>query len=230
MDAWIKIIIVLILLSMLSWVVGMFLYDPFVALILMAAILTILVIFVEPATGKAMAQVTFPLIILLFIVQVYLTPGFTLNELWMLLVLGAVLYLMFTMFTGGGGLEGGLFDPSIAIKLFPLFGMMVGISILADPTFRTTVLIMAGTILCMMAVYAVALRGYDKWPTQRYIKTTGLTALTDINPTGKVKAGSEIWWARTSGEPIKAGEQVRIVRISGLTLVVTKLEPEAEQS
>ncbi len=228
MDAWIKIIVIMIMLSMLSWVVGMFLYDPFTALILMAAILTLMVILFEPATGKAMAQVTFPLMILLFIVQVFLTPSFSLSELWMLIVLGAVLYLMFTMFTGGSGMEGSFFDPSIAIKLFPVFGLMVFISILADPTYKTAVLIMAGTILCMMGVYTVALRGYEKWPTTKYFKTTGLVALTDINPTGKVKSGSEIWWARTTGTPIRAGEQVAIVRISGLTLIVEKQDLEAE--
>jgi hypothetical protein len=75
MDAWIKIFIVLVMLSALSLVVGYMIHDPFVGLILLAVILTLLVVTVEPATGKAMAQVTIPIVIILFVFQIVLNPG-----------------------------------------------------------------------------------------------------------------------------------------------------------
>jgi hypothetical protein len=82
-DAWIKIFIVLVMLSALSLVLGYMIHDPFVGLILLAVILTLLVVTVEPATGKAMAQVTIPIVIILFVFQIVLNPTFVF-EIWML--------------------------------------------------------------------------------------------------------------------------------------------------
>ncbi len=221
MDAWIKICVVLMMLSVLSWVIGIVMFDPFVGLILLAVVLTLLVLTVEPATGKAMAQVVIPLIVVLFAFQVYLN-GMEFN-VWMLFATGAVLFLMLAMFTGGGGLmHGGFIDAKLAIKLFPVYGLAIIVSTIADPSHRTTVYIMAGTVLGLMAVYAVFLRNYDDWPEYQYHKTQDLVALTDINPRGKVKAGAEIWWARTVGPPIQKGEKVRLVALSGITMIVAR--------
>ncbi|MHA1770238.1 MAG: NfeD family protein [Candidatus Thorarchaeota archaeon] len=223
MDAWIKICVVLLMLSMLSWVVGIVIFDPFVGLILLAVILTLLVLTVEPATGKAMAQVVIPLIIVLFMFQVYMN-GLEFNG-WMLIATAALLFLMLAMFTGGGGvMHGGFIDAKMAIKLFPVYGLAIIVSAVLDPTHRTTVYIMAGTVLGLMAVYMVFLRNYDDWPEYEYNKARGLIALTDINPRGKVKAGAEIWWARTVGPPIREGEKVRLVALSGITMIVTRDE------
>jgi membrane-bound ClpP family serine protease len=38
-----------------------------------------------------------------------------------------------------------------------------------------------------------------------------------------VKAGAEIWWAKTRGPPIREGEKVAVVAISGLTMVVDRV-------
>ncbi|MCF2136147.1 MAG: hypothetical protein K9W43_02815 [Candidatus Thorarchaeota archaeon] len=223
MDAWIKICVVLLMLSMLSWVIGIVIFDPFVGLILLAVVLTLLVLTVEPATGKAMAQVVIPLIIVLFMFQVYMN-GLQFNG-WMLLATAAMLFLMLAMFTGGGGvMHGGFIDAKMAIKLFPIYGLAIIVSAILDPTHRTTVYIMAGTVLGLMAVYMVFLRNYDEWPEYEYNKARNLIALTDINPRGKVKAGAEIWWARTVGPPIREGEKVRLVALSGITMIVTRDE------
>jgi membrane-bound serine protease (ClpP class) len=48
------------------------------------------------------------------------------------------------------------------------------------------------------------------------------TALTDLSPEGLVRLPSEIWKAMTEGEPVKKGEKVRVLRLAGLTLTVTK--------
>ena len=67
MDAWIKILVVMVMFSALSMVMPFLLIDPFVGLILLGVLLTLLVLTLEPATGKAMAQVTVPLVLILFV-------------------------------------------------------------------------------------------------------------------------------------------------------------------
>jgi membrane-bound ClpP family serine protease len=222
MDAWIKIFVVLMLMSAMSMVLGYLIFDPFVGLILLGVILTLIIMTLDPATGKAMAQVIIPIVIILFVFQVFLDSDFTF-EPWMLFVVGGVLYIFFILFTGGGGsLEGGLIDAGVSIKLFPLYGVAIFLSVLADPTRKTTVYIMVGTVSCLMILYMAFLRNYDKWPLYSYEKQTGVIALSDINPRGKVRAGAEIWWAKTTGPPIKEGERVIVQGVTGLTMIVTK--------
>ncbi|MBN2228843.1 MAG: hypothetical protein JW779_04545 [Candidatus Thorarchaeota archaeon] len=227
MDAWIKIFVVMIMFSMLSMVMTYFLIDPLVGLILLAVILTLLVITLEPATGKAMAQVTVPLVVILFVMEVFYTNLFSpepiVFEYWMLLVIGFVLYIMFTVFTGGSSfVEGGFIDAKVSLKLFPIYGIAIFLSVLIDPTRQLTVYIMAGTVGCMMILYFVFLRDYDQWPAYSQFKYSDIHAISDINPKGKVKTGAEIWWAKTTGPPIKTGERVVIVGITGMTMLVAR--------
>ena len=220
MDAWIKIVVVLMLMSAMSLVVGYLIFDPFVGLILLGVILTLMIMTLDPATGKAMAQVIIPIVIILFVFQVFLYPGDI--AWWMPFVVGAVLYILFILFTGGGGsLEGGIIDAGVSIKLFPLYGLAIFLSALADPTRKTTVYIMVGTVSCLMILYMAFLRNYDKWPLYSY-EQSGVITLTDINPRGKVKAGAEIWWAKTTGPPIKEGERAIVKGVTGLTMIVAK--------
>jgi membrane-bound ClpP family serine protease len=220
-DAWIKILVVLMMMSALSMAITYLFLNPFVGLILLVVILTMLVMTVEPATGKAMAQVTVPIILILFVFQIILVPGF-IFDVWMLAIIGAVLYMMFAMFTGGGTLEGALIDAKISLKLFPLYGIAIFISMLVDPTNQTTVYIMVGTVGGLMLLYMAFLRNYDQWPEYHYGKMGTLVAISDINPRGRVKSAQEIWWARTTGPPISEGEQVVALGVSGLTLMVAK--------
>jgi len=228
MDAWIKIFVVMIMFSALSMVMTWFLVDPVTGLILLAVILTLLVITLEPATGKAMAQVTVPLVVILFVMEIFLTnlsgtPFYFEN--WMLLVIGFILYMMFTMFTGGSSfVEGGFIDAKVSLKLFPFYGIAIILSIFIDPSRQLTVYIMAGTVMGMMGLYFVFLRDYDEWPAYSQFKYSDIHAISDINPKGKVKTGAEIWWAKTTGPPIKSGEKVVIVGISGMTMIVAKPE------
>ncbi len=223
MDAWIKILVVMILMSAMSMVLGMLLFDPFVGLILVAVILTLMVLTVEPATGKAMATVTVPIIIVLFVIQVIFFGADLIFSPWMLFIIGAILYMMFTFFTGGGGiLEGGFIDAKLSLKLFPIYGVAIFISYWIDPTGHTTVYVMVGTIACLMAIYVVFLRGYDHWPQYEYGKMHNIVAISDINPKGKVKSGAEIWWAKTTGPPISSGERVHVLGIVGMTMIVAK--------
>ncbi len=227
MDAWIKIFIVMIMFTALSMVMTYLLVDPLVGLILLGVILTLLVLTLEPATGKAMAQVTVPLVVILFVMEIYLTSLHTVVvfDTWMLLVIGFILYAMFTIFTGGSSfMEGGFIDAKVSLKLFPIYGVAIYLSILIDPSNQLTVYIMAGTVMGMMGLYFVFLRDYDKWPAYSQFKYSDIQAITDINPKGKVKTGAEIWWAKTTGPPIKSGEKVVILSITGMTMIVAKPE------
>jgi len=144
---------------------------------------------------------------------------------WMLFVIGAILYILFMMFTGGSSfVEGGFMDAKVSLKLFPVYGIAIFLSILIDPTNKLTVYIMAGTVIGMMALYFAFLRNYDKWPAYSQMKYADIHAISDINPRGKVKTGAEIWWAKTTGPPIKNGEKVVIVDIKGMTMMVARPE------
>lgn len=229
MDAWIKILVVMIMFSALSMVMTIFLVDPLVGLMLFGVLLTLLVITLEPATGKAMAQVTVPLVIILFVMEILFTDMYSPEPLsfpfWMLFVIGAVLYILFMMFTGGSSfVEGGFMDAKVSLKLFPIYGIAIFLSVLIDETHKLTVYIMAGTVIGMMALYFAFLRDYDKWPAYSQLKYSDIHAISDINPRGKVKTGAEIWWARTTGPPIKTGEKVVIVDIKGMTMIVARPE------
>ncbi len=223
MDAWIKILVVMVLVSALSMVLGILVFNPFYGLILIGIILTLLVITVEPATGKAMAQVTIPIVILLFVIEVVLFGSALIFDPLMIFVIGGVLYILFAMFTGGGGfIEGGFIDAKISLKLFPFYGLAIVIAWFIDPTGHMPVYIMVGTVFCLMLLYMAFLRNYDEWPEYQYSKMRNLVALTDINPKGKVKTGAEIWWAKTTGPPIMAGEKVSVLGLSGMTMIVMK--------
>lgn len=212
----------MLMFSALGMVMPFLAIDPFVGLILLGVLLTLLVLTLEPATGKAMAQVTVPLVIILFVFQVWINPAFTFKD-WMLIVIFAVMYLMFTMFTGGSSfIEGGFIDAKVSLKLFPLYGVAIFLSILIDETRQLTAYIMAGTVICLMLLYSAFLRNYADWPTYSQFKYSDIHAVTDLNPKGKVKTGAEIWWARTDGPPIKSGEKVVIDHITGMTMIVRR--------
>ena len=46
------------------------------------------------------------------------------------------------------------------------------------------------------------------------------TAITDLNPKGTARVNSEFWEAATQDIAIKAGQQVEVVGMDGMTLVV----------
>lgn len=227
MDAWIKIFVVLLLMSLLSVLIGYVLFDPFIGLILVAIVLTLLVVAVEPASGKAMAQVIVPIVLILFAMQVFFTPGYTFDYMQIIIMAG-ILFLMLAIFTGGGGfVDGGFIDAKVSCKLFPFYGVAILISVLIDPTRTTTVYLMVGTVMGLMVLYGIFLRGYDKWPLfSEYGKMRNIEAISDINPVGKVKAGAEIWRARTDGPPISKGERVSVRGITGLTMIVSREDSE----
>ena len=134
-DAWIKILVVMVLMSAMSLVLGILVFNPFYGLILVGIILTLMVLTVEPATGKEMAQVVIPIVIILFVFEMILVGASFIFDPIMIFVVGAILYMMFAMFTGGGGImEGGFIDAKLSLKLFPIYGVAIFIAWFIDPT------------------------------------------------------------------------------------------------
>jgi membrane-bound serine protease (ClpP class) len=53
------------------------------------------------------------------------------------------------------------------------------------------------------------------------------TAITDLNPKGTARVNSEFWEAATQDIAIKAGQQVEVVGMEGMTLLVKPAEQKA---
>lgn len=52
--------------------------------------------------------------------------------------------------------------------------------------------------------------------------------LEDIDPEGKIRYASEIWYAVTMGRKLLQGEQVKICRIKGLRLLVEEMHMDSD--
>jgi membrane-bound ClpP family serine protease len=109
----------------------------------------------------------------------------------------------------------------MSLKLFPIYALAILLASIADPSHRTTAVMMAVTIGGMMVLYMVFLRDYDEWPEVTYGPNT-VIAMTDLDPRGKVKTGGEVWWARATDPPIRAGENVLVRGVSGVTMIVSR--------
>lgn len=126
------------------------------------------------------------------------------------------------------------FAPSHGVlTLGGAISMLLGLLMLfesPDPALRVSwvvALTLTGlTSLFFVAIVAAGIRA------QQARRVTGMEALsgavavarTDISPRGKIFYDGAYWNAVTAGEPIKAGEQVIIERMEGLTAVVRKEE------
>ncbi len=80
--------------------------------------------------------------------------------------------------------------------------------------------------LALFPFLRVAYEPHGKGGTHDLVGATGIAA-EDLNPTGYIRLGAELWRAeiRGSGEPILAGRQVRVRAVLGLTLIC---EPDDE--
>jgi len=73
----------------------------------------------------------------------------------------------------------------------------------------------------------LAARGQPVTTGQEALEGSAGVALTDLDPRGTVRARGETWTADSSGDPIRAGAAVRILRVRGVNLLV---EPAPEES
>ncbi|MEE8503513.1 MAG: nodulation protein NfeD [candidate division NC10 bacterium] len=86
----------------------------------------------------------------------------------------------------------------------------------------------AATTGFFLLVIGAAIRAHRRQPVTGHEGLIGQIALvkTALKPEGQIFLRGEIWKAR-SEEPVKPGGQVEVTGISGLTLKVRKLSPEA---
>jgi membrane-bound serine protease (ClpP class) len=103
----------------------------------------------------------------------------------------------------------------------------------ADPELRLSWWAVGGALFATLAFFlwimTAALRARGARPVsgaEAMVGTVGL-ARTDIAPEGQVMARGTLWRARTGGEAIPQGSQVRIRSVSGLMLVVEPLQEDA---
>lgn len=54
-------------------------------------------------------------------------------------------------------------------------------------------------------------------------------AISPLSPEGQIRVQGEVWKARTTGNTIAKGESVRVVEVSGLTVIVEPLKQSAAQ-
>ena len=47
-----------------------------------------------------------------------------------------------------------------------------------------------------------------------------------MDPRGNVKTGAEVWWAKATDPPIRAGKHVVVRGVSGVTMIVSKHEDD----
>ena len=95
-----------------------------------------------------------------------------------------------------------------------------------DVAWWTTLLVIAGTVLFMLAAVPAAIRSRFSTPTvgrEAMIGEMGV-AEVDVDPDGVVRVRDALWRARTNrATPISAGEPARVIEVDGLVLEV---EPE----
>jgi membrane-bound serine protease (ClpP class) len=87
----------------------------------------------------------------------------------------------------------------------------------------TVVLAIAGTLAALMAIVATKIVQVRKLaPVTGQDEMVGQVGVAreTLDPRGQVFVHGELWQARTDGEPIPAGSQVRVERVDGLTLEV----------
>lgn len=94
------------------------------------------------------------------------------------------------------------------------------------------IILMAALIVFFSLIILRAILNAMKSPARmgvdRFVGEVG-QAITDLSPNGEVKISHQIWSASSVGKNVKAGENVKVVSISGVRLLVTTVD-DVEQS
>jgi membrane-bound serine protease (ClpP class) len=86
----------------------------------------------------------------------------------------------------------------------------------------TTASLAAGVVLLLRALLRMR-RMPVSTGAEALIGKTGVV-VSELAPEGKVRVNSEVWTARVADGVVRAGEQVRVLSVEGVTLRVTKDE------
>ncbi|MCD6380813.1 MAG: hypothetical protein J7L50_00610 [Candidatus Odinarchaeota archaeon] len=225
MGEFIKILLAFLLMSFLGVAMfQIFAVNPLIGLISLVVVSVLIIALFEPATAKATAKVLMPLIIIMFLYYLLVIPiQLTIFDIFMIAL---VLYFLFIVFAGAEGMasKSALVKSKVAIKLMPAYAIVMIVAMLSDPTGKLAALTISATILVLMGIYIVVLKNYDNWPAYRYIVGKVGVVEMDLTPRGKIRIGSEIWWAESiDGRKIEKGTKVVIVKVDGLTAYVKPL-------
>ena len=100
----------------------------------------------------------------------------------------------------------------------------------SHPGYPLIVLVTLGMSGVFLGILRMALKARVRPPITGKSSLVGETgrALESFQEKGRVKFQSEIWWA-TSTKPISEGQEVRVLDVSGLTLVVEPVWKEVEK-
>ena len=225
MGEFIKVFLAFLLVSFLGIIIfQIFTVNPVIGLISLVIVSVLIIALFDPVTAKATAKVLLPLIIVMFLYYLLITP-IQLSIIDLILI-AIVLYFLFIVFTGAEGMASktALVKSKVAIQLMPAYAVVIVIALLADPSGKLAAFTISGTILALMGIYIVALKNYDNWPTYHYMVGKIGVVESDLKPRGKVKFGAEIWWAKSiDGTEIPKNTKVVVLRVEGLTLYVRPL-------
>jgi membrane-bound serine protease (ClpP class) len=118
-----------------------------------------------------------------------------------------------------------------------LFTLILGGLFLFDPSVPNArvsipLIVAMGLVIALffLVVVRAVLRARRRPVTagrEALIGATGI-ALTDLDPSGSVRARGESWSARTSADPIERGTEVKVTGMKGLRLEVEPMPKDAE--
>lgn len=105
------------------------------------------------------------------------------------------------------------------------YGMQIGFEFITTSKLAFELTLIGIAAFIAFGLYA-ALKIRMRQPTTGTEELIGktTTVLEDIDPVGTVKIHGEIWQAKSDTGDIAKGEDVRIIRKEGLTLIVEKLD------
>jgi membrane-bound serine protease (ClpP class) len=150
------------------------------------------------------------------------------NWAGVLLMIISVALVIAELHTQGGGVLG-----VGAIITFVLGSLLLyqpmGVPSPAAPAVRVSPWLVAALTTAMAAFFGLVIRSLVR--AQRAPVLTGTQALlgrigiaaTDLVPTGQVRVDSEVWSAIAAYDTVRAGDEVEVIDVEGVTLIVRRL-------
>jgi membrane-bound serine protease (ClpP class) len=141
-----------------------------------------------------------------------------------LIIVGIVLFLLEIKITSYG-----------LLTIGGLVALFLGSIMLIDPVSPLEIVSVSMTVIVPIVLLTAAffafvvgagVRAQLRKPSTGAEGLVGLegSAVSDLNPDGQVMVHGEIWNASTAGEHIRTGTRIRVIRVTGLTLIVGQKE------
>ena len=189
--------------------------NPFLGLVVLFSGILIFAISMDPGSAKVMFKLFTPIILALLLI------GFLGQYIGGLSREYAIIFVIFLFLLTIGlmAIFGGV-DASSGLVIAPMIILPTLLALLADPSGYLAILVASVVMFgWMFFVYLLIRKPLPEYDIG-FSKRVG-TALTDLNPRGKIKVGAEIWKAISPNVKIKKGEEVYILDVKNLELIVT---------